>query len=80
MKNALVIPDQPARYISGWNGNLPTFTYIGEFITEVVETTFEVAPPFFWVQCADDVTEDLYYYDPADSTIKRLPDPAPKPA
>lgn len=80
MKNALIIPNESAQYISGWNGIRPTYTSIGERIAEVADAEFVVSEPFFWTPCADDVTAELYYYDPNDSTIKLLPDPAPKPA
>ena len=37
--------------------------------------TFSVAEPLFWTACADDVVADLYWYDPADQTIKLIPAP-----
>ncbi len=50
---------------------------IGERVAEVMETPFEVAPPLFWVPCADGVQADIYYYDPADQQIKLTPVPEP---
>jgi hypothetical protein len=40
---------------------------------------FEVAQPLFWVDCADDVVADYFWYDPQDQTIKPIPQPEPEP-
>lgn len=37
---------------------------------------FEVHESLFWVDCADDVTADSFYYDPA--TLDILPIPVPE--
>jgi hypothetical protein len=50
---------------------------IGERVAEVLESSFEIAPPLFWVSCADDVQADIYYYDPLDQQIKLTPQPIP---
>lgn len=39
------------------------------------ENTFSVAEVLFWVDCADDVVADQYWYDPADEIIKPIPIP-----
>jgi hypothetical protein len=36
---------------------------------------FEVAEPLFWVDCADDVVADQFWYDPETQTIKPVPEP-----
>lgn len=36
---------------------------------------FAVADPLFWIDCADDVVADQFWYDPADQTIKPFPPP-----
>ena len=42
------------------------------------DRVFEVAEPFFWMDCSDDVAADQFYYDPADSAIKPITEwPAP---
>jgi hypothetical protein len=46
----------------------------GYRVADVHETGFEVAEPLFWVDCADDVLADQFYYDPSDSTIKLVPE------
>lgn len=38
---------------------------------------FPVAPTLFWVDCADDVVADRFWYDPEDQTIKSVPTPTP---
>lgn len=44
----------------------------GYRVAQVSETTFEIAPPLFWVECADDVVADQYWYDPTDQQIKPM--------
>ena len=48
---------------------------IGYRVAQVEEQEFEVAPPLFWVDCAEDVRADQFWYDPADQTIKPIPVP-----
>ena len=50
---------------------------VGERVAEVSASQFEVASPLFWVDCADTVTADWFYYDPADQQIKPTPQPIP---
>jgi hypothetical protein len=57
---ALISPNEPAE--------------TGFRVVEVSQSTFEVAEPMFWVDCADDVAADFWWYDPADSQIKQKPD------
>jgi len=45
----------------------------GYRVADVHETGFDVAPALFWVDCADDVIADQFYYDPLDSAIKAVP-------
>lgn len=48
----------------------PRFT--GYRVAQVVqdEYTFPVASELFWVDCADDVVADQFWFDPQDNTIK----------
>lgn len=50
----------------------------GYRVAEVHAIGFDVAPPLFWVDCADDVMPDSFYYDPADETIKPISIPEPQ--
>jgi len=37
--------------------------------------TFPVASPaLFWISCVDNVVADQFWYDPADQTIKPMPE------
>lgn len=44
---------------------------------EANENVFPVADGMFWVDCADDVVADQFWFDPSDETIKRIPEPQP---
>jgi len=37
---------------------------------EDAANTFEVTGTLFWVDCADDVVADQFWYDPSDQLIK----------
>ena len=53
-------------------------TVLGARVAEVAVTPFEVAPPLFWVECADDVVADQFYYaDGALIPVPVKPEPAP---
>jgi len=52
----------------------------GYRVAEVEPESFSVAEPLFWVDCADDVVADYFWYDPQDQTIKPIPQPEPEPA
>jgi len=47
----------------------------GYRVAQVVDEgqTFEVAATLFWVDCADDVVADQFWYDPSDQLIKANP-------
>lgn len=40
---------------------------------EEAANTFEVGSSLMWVDCADDVTADQFWYDPSDGLIKANP-------
>jgi hypothetical protein len=46
----------------------------GYRVAEVSKKIFEVALPFFWVSCGEDVVADSYWYDPSDKSIKPKPE------
>lgn len=52
---------------------------IGYRVAQVEQQEFEVALPLFWVDCANNVVADQFWYDPADQTIKPIPQPDPEP-
>jgi hypothetical protein len=45
----------------------------GYRVAEVSVNGFDVAQPLFWVDCADNVVADQFWYDPVDQTIKQIP-------
>lgn len=52
-------------------------TVTGYRVAQVEDQPFEVALPLFWVDCADDVEQDKFWFDPEDATIKPIPAPEP---
>ena len=45
----------------------------GYRVAQVEQQEFQVAPPLFWVTCANDVVADQFWYDPSDQIIKVTP-------
>lgn len=84
MKNALISPNEtPIQYIVEWTQEVPPMPVYGTLdnscrVAEVMDAPFEVAEPLFWVECADDVVADLYYYNTSDNKIYVVPN-APYP-
>lgn len=79
MKNALISPNEQVSYISGWDGQNPVETVLGQRVAEVADTTFEVAAPLFWLSCLDSVTAAGFYYAVSSQTIEAIPESPPKP-
>jgi len=65
MKNALISFEEKVYKYDG--------SYLGLRVAEVSITTFEVAPPLFWIECADDVAADQFYYDETAQTCLPVP-------
>jgi hypothetical protein len=81
MKNALIDPTVQVVYIGGWTDtNKPIFETLPNSarVAEVSDSPFPVAPPLFWVECADDVVADQWYYDTSTQQILVVPN-VPKP-
>jgi hypothetical protein len=85
MKKALISPNEsPIQYISGWGDEPPYKAVYSNYenscrVAEVCDTEFEVAQPLFWVDCANDVLADQFYYDTATQAINpivNVPSPA----
>ena len=64
MKKALISTNEPS--------------FAGFRIAQVEDESdiFEVCSELFWIDCADDVTADNFYYDP--TTLAILANPLPK--
>jgi hypothetical protein len=65
MKNALISPNEQVYKYDD--------TLLGVRVAEVRDTPFEVNPILFWVECADDVVADEFYYDEATQEIIAVP-------
>jgi hypothetical protein len=65
MKEALISPNEPRE--------------TGYRVAQVVDQyqTFEVGQPLFWVECADDVVADQFWYNPDIELV--IPNPPPPP-
>jgi hypothetical protein len=78
MKKALISPNEsPIQYISGWEDTPPYNPIYSNYanscrIAEICDTEFEVAQPLFWVDCADDVVADQFYYDTVNLSINPI--------
>jgi len=86
MKKALISPNESVSYISDWtpigvNLYAPVYTTIvgSQRVAEVMDTAFEIAPPLFWVDCADNVVADQFYYESQTQQILPTPGEAPCP-
>jgi hypothetical protein len=84
MKKAIISPNEsPISYVSGWTetGEPIILTYANSCrVAETCETEFEIAPPLFWVDCADDVVAYEFYFDTITSEILpivNVPKPIP---
>ena len=62
---ALISPDEK---VYNWAGTL-----VGERVAQVAAVPFDVAPPLFCVNCADNVVADFFYYDPSNGNILPVP-------
>jgi hypothetical protein len=49
----------------------------GYRVAQVEQQDFGVQEPLFWVNCANDVKADVFWYDPSDQQIKLTPIPEP---
>jgi hypothetical protein len=48
-------------------------TSLGSRVAQVSYNSFDIAPPLFWVDCANDVVADQFYYDSNNQTINAIP-------
>ena len=91
MPKALISSNESVTHITGWTEiptdkpnqtqQAPTVEVIPNSyrIAEIEDTTFDVNPALFWVDCNSAVDTMNYYYDSSDSTIKvivNVPEPS----
>jgi hypothetical protein len=87
MKKALIDPSAVVFQLTQWVWNSTSKKYEGVWeeipnsnrVAEVADSQFPVASPLFWVECADDVVADAWYYDKVTQTIVLVPPPPPVP-
>lgn len=79
---ALIDPRFSVQYVDSWSGTplKPVYaTYPDSArVCQVADAEFEVAQPLFWVDCADNVIADEFYYDTQQNIIFPVVN-APKP-
>jgi hypothetical protein len=69
--NALISPSESVYSYDG--------SFLGWRVAQVATAPFDVAPPLFWTDCADDVAADQFYYE--GGLISPIPvPPQPSPA
>jgi len=87
MTKALIDPNETVMKITEWilnpsNGQYkPVFVQIpnSNRVAQVANDSFPVALPLFWIDCANDVVADIWYFDTSDLSIKPIPPAPPKP-
>lgn len=79
---ALIDPRASVSHVTAWTGNPPQPVFEiypnSARVCEVKPTDNPVAEPLFWVDCADDVIADEFYYDTQQNIIFPVVN-APKP-
>lgn len=70
-KEAMISPIELTQYQAGWDesGARPVPVYAtGYRVAQVVPLgqTFPMAEPIFWTECADDIEQDQFAYNPDD--------------
>ena len=66
MKKAIIDPRQSVVYVAGYDQQGDPVLKVlpnSARVAEVTDTEFPVAEPLFWIDCADDVVADQWYYD-----------------
>ena len=80
MKKAIIDPRQQASAIVGRDAqNNPIVQVIPNSarVAEVTDAEFPVAEPLFWIDCADDVVADQWYYDTVQAACFIVPTTPP---
>lgn len=77
---ALIDPNTQVSHVISWNGDKPVVEVYTDSarVAEVTATEFEVALPYFWTDCADNVIADKFWYSMATQQINPVEN-APKP-
>jgi hypothetical protein len=78
---ALISPNEISPYVVSWTYDhlekrwIPIIEDIPDSwrVAQVQEDSFEVAPPLFWTDCANDVVADEWYYQTSTGNILPVP-------
>ena len=78
---ALISPNEaPITYVASWTTNFPYQPVMAVYANscrvaqvEPDDKIFVVAESLSWVDCADNIVADQWYFDPNDSQIKEVP-------
>jgi len=83
MKKALISPNETVvRYISGWTQDVPAKPIFSDLtnacrVAQVEDAEFDVAPPLYWIDCADDVNAYEFYFNTATNSIEPIVNATP---
>mgnify|MGYP006275283255 CR=1 FL=1 len=67
MNNALI---SPSELVYSYDGTL-----IGERIAEVSQNPFPIAEPLYWIECADEVNAEEWYFQTETASCQLIPLP-----
>lgn len=84
---ALIDPLNLVHYVSSWtkfeDKYYPVYTDIPNSARvcqiEPDDQTFEVAEPFFWQNCSEQIVPDIYYFNTQDQQYYLIPPSVPYP-
>ena len=72
---ALIHLTQPVSHVIAWDGKKPVMELYANSarVCDVAQQEFEVAPEeLIWVDCADNVMADYYWYDTVAKTVNPI--------
>lgn len=85
-KEAMISPQEERQYQTGWEPNpvegkppYPIMDGNGWRVAQVVSVgqTFPMGEPIFWTECADEIEQDLFVYNPDDGQFYPVTLPLP---
>lgn len=81
-KEAMISPQEECQYQTGWTDTTPPRPIMdgnGWRVAQVVllGQIFPMGEPIFWAECADDIEQDLFVYNPDDKQFYPVSLPLP---
>lgn len=81
MSSALIDPNSPVSYVTGWADKTLVFSVIPNSarVCQVVSdgSEFPIAEPLTWVECDDQVVADQFYFEVTTNEFLAVPVPPP---